>query len=46
MLATELYHRERGSFPPSDEALVGPYLKSLPDDGSAELADGMTLTVE
>jgi hypothetical protein len=33
LLASELYRRERGADPPSDEALVGPYLKSLPDDG-------------
>ena len=46
MLATEIYRRERGSFPPSDEALVGTYLKSLPDDGSADVADGTTPTVE
>jgi hypothetical protein len=26
--------------------LVGTYLQSLPDDGSAELADGTTPTVE
>ena len=32
--------------PPSDEALVGTYLESLPDDGSADLADEMTPTVE
>src|SRR5262249_36874438 len=32
-LAGELYHRHRGASPPSDEALVGPYLKELPDDG-------------
>ena len=42
----ELYHRERGALPPSDEALVGTYLKSLPDDGSADLADETTPTVE
>ena len=46
MLAGELYHRERGTLPPSEEALVGTYLKSLPDDGSADLADEMTPTVE
>ena len=44
MLATEIYHRERGSLPPSDEALVGTYLKSLPDDGSADLDDGTAPT--
>ncbi len=35
-LAKELYHRERGVLPPTDEALVGTYLESLPDDGLAE----------
>ena len=34
------------SLPPSEEALVGTYLKSLPDDGSADLADETTPTVE
>jgi hypothetical protein len=33
MLATELYRRERGALPPSEEALIGTYLKSLPDGG-------------
>jgi hypothetical protein len=33
LLASELYRRDRGTDPPSDEALVGPYLKELPDDG-------------
>ena len=46
MLAREIYRRERGSLPPTEEALVGTYLKSLPDDGSADLADEMTPTVE
>ena len=46
MLATEICHRERGALPPSEEALVGTYLKSLPDDGSADLADEMTPTVQ
>jgi hypothetical protein len=46
MLATEIYRRERGSLPPSEKALVGTYLKSLPDDGSADLAEEMTPTVE
>jgi hypothetical protein len=46
MLATEIYHRERGSLPASDDALVGTYLESLPDDGSADLADETTPTVE
>jgi hypothetical protein len=34
LVASELYRRDRGTDPPSDEALVGPYLKALPDDGS------------
>ena len=46
MLASEIYHRERGALSPSEEALVGPYLKRLPDDRSADLADEMTPTVQ
>ena len=46
LLAGEIYRRERGALPPSDEALVGTYLKSLPDDGSSNLADETTPTVE
>jgi hypothetical protein len=46
MLATEIYRRERGAPPPIEDALLGTYLQSLPDDGSAELADGTTPTVE
>jgi hypothetical protein len=46
MLASEIYHRERGALPPSEEALVGTYLKSLPDDGSVDLADETTPTVQ
>jgi hypothetical protein len=46
MLAEEIYRREHGSRPPSEEALVGTYLKSLPDDGSADLDDGTAPTVE
>jgi hypothetical protein len=34
LLANELYRRDHGSDPPSDEALVGPYLKALPADGA------------
>jgi hypothetical protein len=34
LLATQLYRRDHGSDPPSEKALVGPYLKSLPDDGT------------
>jgi hypothetical protein len=36
LLASQLYRRDHGSDPPSDEALVGPYLKELPDDGLGE----------
>jgi hypothetical protein len=46
LLASELFRRERGAPPPNDEALVGTYLESLPDDGSSDLADERTLTVE
>jgi hypothetical protein len=46
MLASEIYRRERGGLPPTEKALVGTYLKSLPDDGSADLADETTTTVE
>ena len=46
MLATEIYRRERGAPPETEDALVGTYLKSLPDDGSAELDDATTPTVE
>jgi hypothetical protein len=46
MLATEIFRRERGAPPPTEDALVGTYLQSLPDDGSAELADGTTPAVE
>lgn len=46
MLATELYRRERGSLPSSDEVLVGTYLKSLPDDRSPDVDDGTAPIVE
>jgi hypothetical protein len=45
MLATELYQRERGSLPPSDLALFGTYLKSLPDDSLPDVDDGTARTV-
>jgi hypothetical protein len=44
-LAGQLYLRERGVLPPSEDALVGRYLKCLPDDGSAEIGDESTPTV-
>lgn len=46
MLATEIYRRERGTLPPCDDALVGTYLESLPDEGTADMADEMTPTVK
>jgi hypothetical protein len=46
LLAGEIYRREHGAAPPSDEALVGTYLKSLPDDVPADLADETTPTIE
>jgi hypothetical protein len=46
VLDEEIYLRERGRRPPSEDALVGTYLKSLPDDGSADLDDGTAPTVE
>jgi hypothetical protein len=46
MLAEKIYHGERGARPPSEEALVGTYLESLPDDGSGEVNDGPTPTVQ
>ena len=46
MLATELYRRERGSLPSSDVALVGTYLKSLPDDRPPDVDDGTVPIVE
>jgi hypothetical protein len=35
-LARRLYRRDHGADPPSDQALVGPYLKELPDDGQGD----------
>ncbi len=45
-LAGELYQREHGKPRASDEDLVGPYLDHLPSDGSDELDDGSTATIE
>jgi hypothetical protein len=45
-LADELYHRDHGSFPLSEQALVGPYLDHLPDDGSNDLDDGTAPKVD
>ena len=44
MLAREIYRREHGALPASDEALVGTYLKGLPDDGWSDRADEPTAT--
>jgi hypothetical protein len=46
LLAEELYRRDHGRSPTSENDLVATYLPSLPDDGSAELDDGMTPTVD
>ncbi len=45
-LAEQLYIRDLGGPPPNQQALVGPYLKSLPDDGLSELDDGTTPRIE
>ena len=39
LLAGRLYRHDHGADPPSDEALVGPYLKSLPDDGLGDMGE-------
>lgn len=44
-LAEQLYLREHGKLPPNPEVLIGPYLKSLPDDGSSERDDGTIPTL-
>src|SRR5262249_3145529 len=44
-LAGELYRRERGGAPPSEEALVGTYLESLPGARSAALPEKSAPTV-
>jgi hypothetical protein len=46
MLAGEIYRREHGTPPGSEKALIGSYLKRLPDDGSDNLADETTPTVQ
>jgi hypothetical protein len=46
LLAGEIYRRERGAPPASEETLVGTYLKRLPDDGSSDVAEETTPTVE
>ncbi len=46
LLAEELYYRERGSLPPSEDALLGRYLDHLPDDGSSDVDDGTAQRVE
>jgi hypothetical protein len=45
LLAEELYRRERGMLPATEQDLVGTYLETLPDDGSGELDDGTAQTV-
>jgi hypothetical protein len=46
LLARELYHREHGALPETDDLLVGTFLKTLPDDGSDDLDDGTIQTIE
>ncbi len=46
LLAEELYRREHGRSPSSEDELVGTYIKSLLDEGAAGLDDGTSLTVE
>jgi hypothetical protein len=46
MLATEIFRRERGALTPTEDALIGTYLKSLPDDRSPDVDDGTAPTVE
>jgi len=46
LLAEELYRREHGRLPTSEQDLVGRYLKKLPDDGTRDLDDGTALRVE
>jgi hypothetical protein len=38
-LASQLYRRDHGRAPDSEQDLVGPYLKSLPDDGLGDPGD-------
>ena len=45
LLAGELYRRDHGKPPPSEESLLGPYLDHLPGDGSDELDDGSVPTI-
>ncbi len=46
MLAGQIYHREHGMLPPSDHALLGTYLTSLPDNGSTDQGDEMPAIVQ
>ena len=45
LLAGELYQRDHGKPPASDDALVGLYLDHLPSEGSEELDDGSAPTI-
>jgi hypothetical protein len=45
LFAEELYRRDHGVLPTSDDALLGTYLQTLPDDRSAEPGDGTTPVV-
>ena len=46
MIAGKIYHREHGMLPPSDEALLGTYLKSLPENSSIDQGDEMPAIVK
>jgi hypothetical protein len=46
MLAGEIYRRDHGGLPPSEEALLGTYLKNLPDNGAINQGDEMPPTVQ
>jgi hypothetical protein len=46
MLAGEIYRREHGAPPASEQALIGGYLNRLPDDGSDDLANEIPPTVQ
>jgi hypothetical protein len=45
LVASELYRRERQTYPPSDEALLGTYLTRLPVDPSDEWGDTSIPTI-
>jgi hypothetical protein len=46
VLASELYRRDHGALPPSEQTLVGTYLESLPDDGTPDPSENNASIVE